>query len=108
MLDISDAAAARIPAFLTHIPNVDHRYGNGHVCIEGLGLFGSSGDPVGAVTQGDRVCLRVSVAVMKDCAQPNVGFVLRNRLGQDVTATNTMLEGNKLPPAKAGDRFSVD
>src|SRR5205085_449970 len=82
--------------------------GNNKARIEGLGSFGLDGQPVGAVAQGDRVCLRISVTFLQDCSHPNVGFVLRNRLGQDVTATNTMLEGNRLPPAKAGDRLSVD
>ena len=34
--------------------------------------------------------------------------MLRNRLGEDVTGTNVMNEGMRLPQAKAGDRFSVD
>jgi ABC-type polysaccharide/polyol phosphate transport system ATPase subunit len=107
-LDIPEEAIAKIPAFLTHIPNIDHRYGNGKARIEGVGLFGSQGNPASAVAQGERLCLRISISFLKDCQQPNVGFVLRNRLGEDVTATNSMLEGNVLGPAKAGDRVSVD
>jgi hypothetical protein len=39
---------------------------------------------------------------------PNIGFMLRNRLGQDVTGTNVLFEGQRLEPARAGDRLSVD
>ena len=34
--------------------------------------------------------------------------MLRNRLGEDVTGTNVMFEGMRLPAARAGDRLSVD
>jgi ABC-type polysaccharide/polyol phosphate transport system ATPase subunit len=107
-LDIPEEAVARIPTYVTGIPNVDHRYGNGKARVIGIGVFGLDGNPVTAVDQGNRLCLRISVEFLDDCAQPNVGFVLRNRLGEDVTATNVMLEGNRLPPAKAGERLSVD
>ena len=34
--------------------------------------------------------------------------MLRNRLGEDVTGTNTLFEGEPLPAAGAGSRLSVD
>jgi hypothetical protein len=34
--------------------------------------------------------------------------MMRNRLGQDVAGTNTLYEGVRLPPARAGDQVSVD
>src|SRR5262245_31824536 len=37
-LDISEEALARIPAFISHIPNIDHRYGNGKARLEGIGV----------------------------------------------------------------------
>jgi hypothetical protein len=60
------------------------------------------------VAQGDRICVRISVEFLGDVAQPNVGFMLRNRLGQDVTGTNVVFEGERLEPVTAGDRLSVD
>jgi homopolymeric O-antigen transport system ATP-binding protein len=107
-LDISDEAAARIPKFLSHIPNIDHRYGNGKAHVAGIGIFGNEGHPVSSVGQGDRICVRVSVEFREDVPQPNIGFMLRNRLGQDVTGTNTIYEGMRPSAARAGDRLSVD
>src|SRR5688572_9052337 len=107
-LDISDEARARIPRFITHLPNVDHRYGNAKARIQGIGVYGEAGDPVAAVAQGDRLCVRVSVEFLRDVEHPNIGFMLRNRLGEDVTGTNVMFEGMRLEPARAGDRVSVD
>lgn len=107
-LEISEEAIAKIPRFISHVPNVDHRYGNGKARIQGIGIFGKDGEPASGVGQGDRICIRVSVEFFDDISQPNVGFMLRNRLGEDVTGTNATNEGMRLPAARAGDRVSVD
>ena len=107
-LDISPEALERIPAFLCRVPNVDHRYGNGKARIEGIGIFSADGSPTNTASQGDRLCIRISVEFLDDVELPNIGFMLRNRLGQDVTGTNALFEGQRLEPARAGDRLSVD
>jgi lipopolysaccharide transport system ATP-binding protein len=107
-LELSEQALTRIPKFIEHLPNVDHRYGNGKARIAGIGVYGIEGDAVASVAQGDRICVRISVEFHKDVEHPNVGFMLRNRLGEDVTGTNVMFEGERLPAARAGERLSVD
>jgi ABC-type polysaccharide/polyol phosphate transport system ATPase subunit len=107
-LDFPEEALARIPKFIDHVPNMDHRYGNRKALVQGIGIFGIEGDRVSGVTQGDRLCIRISVEFQEDVEQPNVGFMLRNRLGQDVTGTNVMFEGMRLPSARPGERLSVD
>src|SRR2546422_4071858 len=101
-LDMPEEALKRIPQFISHVPNMDHRYGNGKARVLGIGVFGKSGDAASTVAQGDRICIRISVEFDEDVTQPNVGFMLRNRLGQDVTGTNVMNEGIRLPAAQAG------
>ena len=107
-LDLPEEALRRIPKFVTHVPNMDHRWGSGKARVVGIGIYGSEGDPASGVAQGDRICIRISVEFQEDVAQPNVGFMLRNRLGQDVTGTNVMFEGMRLAPSTAGERLSVD
>jgi hypothetical protein len=107
-LDISEEALAKMPKFVAQVPNIDHRYGNGKARVRGIGIYGKEGDPVRGVAQGDRICVRISVEFQEDVAQPNVGFSLRNRLGEDVTATSIMYEGMRLSPFRAGDRLTVD
>ena len=107
-LDIAEEALAKIPKFADHVPNIDHRYGNGKARVRGIGIYGKEGDPASGVAQGARICVRISVEFQEDVAQPNVGFSLRNRLGEDVTATSVMYEGMRLSPSRAGDRLSVD
>jgi hypothetical protein len=48
------------------------------------------------------------VEFQDEVEHPNIGFMLRNRLGEDVTGTNVMFEGEQLNRAQAGDRLSVD
>lgn len=107
-LDMTDAALAQMPAFIEHIPNVDHRYGNGKARVAGIGIFDSEGRATAAVVQGDRMCVRISIEFQQAVEHPNVGFMLRNRLGEDVTGSNVMFEGERLPAAHSGDRLSVD
>lgn len=105
---MSAEALARIPGIVTTISNVDHRYGNGKALLSGVGVFAAGGDPVSSVAQGDRICVRISVEFLSDVAQPNVGMIIRNRLGQDVAGTNVLCEGMRLEPGRPGDRISVD
>ena len=107
-LEMSEDALARIPAFIEGVPNIDHRFGNGKARVCGIGVFGQEGEPVAGVGQGDRICVRISVEFLDEVQSPNVGFMLRNRLGEDVTGTNAMFEGMRLAAAHHGDRLSVD
>jgi ABC-type polysaccharide/polyol phosphate transport system ATPase subunit len=107
-LDLPPETLARIPEFIAHLPNVDHRYGNGKARIHGIGVFNREGNAAATAAQGDRICVRISVEFIENVEQPNIGFMFRNRLGEDVAGTNVLFEGERLPPALAGDRLSVD
>src|SRR5258708_15044357 len=95
-LDLSEEALARIPTFIERIPNVDHRFGTGKARVCGIGVFGEEGNATNGVEQGDRICIRISVEFFDDVERPNVGFMLRNRLGADVTGTNAIYQGMRL------------
>ena len=107
-LGVSPEALQRIPDFLSEVPNVDHQYGNGKAKICGIGAFSREGHSLASAVQGDLVCIRISIEFLEPVASPNVGFMLRNRLGEDVTGTNALFEGMPLAAAQAGDRISVD
>ena len=107
-LDIPEEALSRIPGFIEDIPNIDHRFGNGHAYVRGIGIYGEEGNRLTSVGQGDRICIRISVEFISTVEHPNIGFMLRNRLGQDVTGTNAIFEGERLHRAHHGDRLSVD
>jgi teichoic acid transport system ATP-binding protein len=107
-LVMTEEALSRMPPFLKSIANLDHRHGNGKARVKGIGVFGSEGYPVTRIGQGDRLSIRISVEFLEDVEKPNIGFMLRNRLGEDVTGSNVMFEGERLQPARAGDQLSVD
>lgn len=107
-LDLSEEAVERMPGFIEHLPNVDHRYGNGKARITGIGIFGIEGHPTATVPQGDRICMRISVEFQDDVEEPNIGFMMRNRLGEDVMGTNVLFEGKRVSAARPGERLSVD
>lgn len=90
------------------LPNVDSRHGSGRAFIQGVRLMDPQGTPIGGVDQGETILFRVSVRFKDRIEHPNVGFMLRDRLGQDVTGTNALLEGLVLPPGEPGEVYSVD
>jgi ABC-type polysaccharide/polyol phosphate transport system ATPase subunit len=107
-LPLEEDAETRMPEFLEHLPNVDRRYGNGKARIAGIGVFNRDGNPIVSAGQGDRVCVRVWVEFLDEVACPNVGFMLRNRLGEDVFGTNMLNEGELMTAAATGERVWVD
>jgi len=90
------------------LPNVDHRWGNRHAEIIGIQILDTRGIPCEAVEHGGPIVVRVSAAFHEDVAQPIVGIMIRNRLGEDICGINTSAEAVELPPARAGQCFTVD
>ena len=107
-LELSADALRYMPEFVDTMPNIDQRFGNRKAMVRGIGVFSDQGAQVASAAQGDRVCIRISAEFLQQVERPNVGFMLRNRLGEDVTGTNTLFEGEALPAAEAGSRLSVD
>ncbi len=84
------------------VPHVDHRHGNGDGQILGIGL-----DVDGAVRPGRRCRVRITARAQRTVRSPILGFTMRNRLGDIVTATNTMYEGIIVPSLMAGDTLTT-
>lgn len=90
------------------IPNLGHRYGDGRARIEGFEVRDAHGDGLAAVRPGQPVRITVTAVAHAAIGHPLVGFTLRNRLGDVVSATNNELEGRPIPPLPAGERISVE
>ena len=90
------------------IPNIDHRWGDGRAEILGIQLLNQSGMPVESLYHGEFVTVRVSVKFKQALKSPIVGYILRNRLGEDISGANTSSEGITLPPATPGQVYTVD
>ncbi len=96
------------PEVVDHIPNIDHRYGDGRAEILGIAVYDSYGRPLHLLAPHSRIVVRVSVRAKEDVPRPIVGFMFRNHLGIDFSGTNTAREGFELPPMVPGDIHTID
>ncbi|MBK9167093.1 MAG: ABC transporter ATP-binding protein [Bryobacterales bacterium] len=102
------AGRSQAPEVVEHIPNVDHRYGDGRAEILGVAVLDPQGRPLHLMEPQSRIVVRISVRAKDQVPMPIVGFMMRNHLGVDFSGTNTSREGYELPPMEPGDVFTVD
>jgi hypothetical protein len=96
------------PEIVDHIPNIDHRYGDGRAELLGIAVLDPHGAPLQLLEPSTHIVVRITVRAKAEVAQPNVGFIMRNHLGIDFAGTNTLREGHSLPPLRPGDIHTVD
>lgn len=90
------------------LPNVDQRWGTGQAEILGIQLLDEKCRLVDSLDHGERLTVRVSARFKEEVKSPNLGYILRNRLGEDISGANTSSEGVVLPPAVSGQVYTVD
>ncbi|MFN8005708.1 MAG: ABC transporter ATP-binding protein [Terriglobia bacterium] len=90
------------------LPNIDRRWGNGQAEILGVRLLDLRGAPCESLTHEDPLTIRISVKFLRTVAHPIVGFLLRNRLGEDIAGINSSAEGVVLPSAEPLQIFTLD
>ena len=98
----------RAPEVIEHIPNIDHRHGDGRAEVIGIAVLDEIARPVQLLDPLSHIVVRISVRAHADLALPIVGFMFRNHLGMDFSGTNTAREDYEIPPMRAGDVFTVD
>ncbi|MBM3744472.1 MAG: ABC transporter ATP-binding protein [Acidobacteria bacterium] len=105
-----ERAAERVvaPEVVEHIPNIDHRHGDGRAEVIGIAVMDAYGTPIHLLQPHSRIIVRVSVRAKEDIPQPIIGFMLRNHLGMDFSGTNTARLGYEVAPMQAGDVYTVD
>ncbi len=92
---------------VTTIPYVHHRYGEGRAHILGIILLGDDHRVLNEVKGGQEVHLVVSAEIHEDIEHPIIGFTVRDKLGVEITSSNTSYEGLNLPAAHAGEVITV-
>lgn len=68
---------------------VQTRSGSGKASIESVALYNAEGAPVEYISVGEEVCLSIQVKINAPLPELVVGYVIKDRLGQDVFGTNT-------------------
>jgi glycosyltransferase involved in cell wall biosynthesis len=86
---------------------VDDRFGDGRARVEGAELRDEAGRPRGQARPGEPCQMVLTIRAYEHLVSPLVGFTMRNRLGDVVSATNTELEGIALPSLEPGDEIDV-
>jgi len=89
------------------IPYIHNRFGAARARILGIILYTPEGKVVSEVKAGDRLVLLASVRYLEDIEHPIIGVTIRDRMGMEITATNSSYEGLNLPPGKAGEGVTV-
>ena len=100
--------AIAAPEIVHHIPNIDHRYGDGRAELLGISIVDPFGRPLPILEPASDIVIRISARANAPVAVPNIGFMLRNHLGVDFAGTNTIREGVELPPMMPGDVYTID
>jgi ABC-type polysaccharide/polyol phosphate transport system, ATPase component len=68
---------------------VQTRSGSGKASIQSVALYNSDGAPIEYVSVGQNVSLEIKVDINASLPELVVGYVIKDRLGQDVYGTNT-------------------
>ncbi len=79
--------------------------GTGEVQIEDIGLFSEKGKKVDYISVGESIQLKVKIKVNQDIEQMVLGYVIKDRLGQDIFGTNTHHYNKILENLKKDDTF---
>nr|WP_279236871.1 ABC transporter ATP-binding protein [Dyella sp. RRB7] len=83
--------------------------GTGEAVVTSAALFNHAGEQIEFINVGESAELRVQVEAKADISRLVFGYLIKDRLGQDVFGTNTHHTGQALEGIRAGDavEFSI-
>lgn len=94
-----------------HIANIDRRLGDQRSQVIGARLYDKDRNPIDEVQGGSDVILRFTVSnnSLEHDHSLVFGYIVRNFRGEEIAATNTLLEGVTAPRFTAvGERITVE
>jgi lipopolysaccharide transport system ATP-binding protein len=89
------------------IPYIHNRFGEGGAEILGIILLSEEREVINEVHGNQEVLLVISAKVHRALENPIIGFTVRDRLGVEITSSNTSYQGLHLPPADCGQVVTV-
>ena len=101
----SDAAANWQESMVCNPEKLE--YGDKTVEIVDFGIFDGEDYPTNTIPTGDFFTIRVKVRVNRDVEEPIFAYTIKNKLGIELTGTNTMFEGCKVGKCRAGETYVV-
>ena len=80
-------------------------YGNGKAEIVDFGIFDKDGKLGNILIKGESFTIRERIHFYDEIASPIFTFTIKDKRGMDLSGTNTLFEGKKIPAVKAGDEY---
>lgn len=84
------------------------RHGDGRAEILSIETLGGDGNPTIVWKSGESVSVRAVVRFHEAVEQPQLGLMIRTRIGFEVYGTNTFLEGIEIGPKNPGDTVTIE
>ncbi len=81
--------------------------GNFMAVITDAGIRNEQGENITAVVSGQRVLIYVKVFFLGDADNPTVGFLIKDRLGNEIFGTNTYMLKKELGQCRAGETLEA-
>jgi lipopolysaccharide transport system ATP-binding protein len=83
--------------------------GAGEIISVNLAILGGNAEDGDALKGGEMVKMTIGAVANEDMARPILGFLVRDRLGQDLLGENTLPFTNQQAlPVQAGERFTAE
>ncbi|CNH84338.1 lipopolysaccharide transport system ATP-binding protein [Yersinia bercovieri] len=92
--------------------NIQTISGNGDATFVHVNITDVNGKPIEVITVGQRVTLKIELAVNRDLKDLCVGYLIKNRLGEEIFGTNTYYHSKVIDKVMAGEtihyKFTFD
>lgn len=82
-------------------------YGDKSAEILDFGVFDRNNSLTNTISKGDTCTIRLKVRFHRDIQDPIFAFTIKNKLGIELTGTNTMIEGCEAGLCKAGETYVI-
>lgn len=82
-------------------------YGNGKAEIYDLGLFDERGNLTNLLLKGEYFIIKEKIRFYDTIQTPIFTYTIKNKMGADLSGTNTMFEGADIQAVKCGDEYEV-
>ena len=83
-------------------------YGDGRAEIYDLGLLDERGNITNLLLKGEMFTIRERIRFNAEIQAPIFTFTIKDKMGTELTGTNTMFEGTDIKPVKPGDAYTVE
>ncbi|MBS6954619.1 MAG: ABC transporter ATP-binding protein [Enterocloster asparagiformis] len=83
-------------------------YGDGRAEIYDLGLLDERGNITNLLLKGEMFTIRERIRFNAEIQSPIFTFTIKDKMGTELTGTNTMFEGADIQPVKPGDAYTVE